>query len=283
MEDFHKATTFNIRPMPTSKQSESQSLHVPFFGVFDGHGGRKAANFAAENLGQNIMDALANIHLSGEEVVDEIKRKNSIEEAVRAGYLKTDEGFLSKGTDMVSGTTCVSALIIGNLLVVSNAGDSRAVISRRRGEAEALTCDHNPGRPDEQQRIEKRGGYVYRIGTVWRVQGGLAVSRAIGDANFKQLISAEPDTTIIPITGDCDFLILASDGLWDKVSDQKAVDIAKPFCLQNEVPEVNRIPLVGPSSACQKLVEVARARGSNDDITVMIVQLSHFLKAEKNL
>ena len=52
---------------------------------------------------------------------------------------------------------------------------------------------------------------------VWRIQGSLAVSRAIGDKHLKQWVIAEPETKILKIKPECEFLILASDGLWNKV------------------------------------------------------------------
>ena len=52
---------------------------------------------------------------------------------------------------------------------------------------------------------------------VWRVQGSLAVSRVIGDLNLKEWIISEPEIKTLPLTSDCEFLIMASDGLWDKV------------------------------------------------------------------
>lgn len=53
---------------------------------------------------------------------------------------------------------------------------------------------------------------------VWRIQGSLAVSRGIGDRNLKQWVTAEPETKSLKIKPECEFLILASDGLWDKVN-----------------------------------------------------------------
>jgi serine/threonine protein phosphatase PrpC len=255
MEDTHKAIE-NVLGDP--KQA--------FFGVFDGHSGRKAAAFAAENIGQNIADAMLGMRDETEDI---------LEQAVRAGYLATDAEFLKQ--EVGSGTACVTALIIDGNLVVSNAGDCRAVICRD-GASEALTCDHRAGREDERQRIENLGGIVDIRHGVWRVQGSLAVSRAIGDSHMKEWISAEPDTRKIEITSDCEFLILASDGLWDKVSNQEAVDIARPFCVEKQ-PDL--APLGGGlTAACKKLVALAVTRKSHDDVSVMIVQLGHFCKKE---
>lgn len=111
-----------------------------FFGVFDGHGGAKAAEFAARNMKRNILD--------------EVLRRgdNEIEEAVKHGYLNTDSNFLEE--DLRGGSCCLTALIRNGNLVVSNAGDCRAVLSKG-GIAKALTSDHRPSREDEKTRIEK--------------------------------------------------------------------------------------------------------------------------------
>lgn len=62
-----------------------------------------------------------------------------------------------------------------------------------------------------------QGGYVDDCHGVWRIQGSLAVSRGIGDSHLKQWVISEPETRALRIEKDCEFLILASDGLWDKV------------------------------------------------------------------
>ncbi|CAG7880899.1 unnamed protein product, partial [Brassica rapa] len=229
-----------------------------FFGVFDGHGGSKAAEFAAKNLGSNIEAAMA-AGRSGEEGY-------STERAIRDGYIKTDEDFLKEGSR--GGACCVTALISEGELAVSNAGDCRAVISRG-GVAEALTTDHNPGQADELKRIEALGGYVDCCNGVWRIQGTLAVSRGIGDRYLKEWVIAEPETKTLRIKPEFEFLILASDGLWDKVTNQEAVDVVRPYCVDVENPKT--------LSACQKLVELSCKRGSLDDISLIIIQLQKFM------
>ncbi|GFP97662.1 probable protein phosphatase 2c 25 [Phtheirospermum japonicum] len=226
-----------------------------FFGVFDGHGGAGAAEYAANNLEKNIMN----------EVLKE--SEEGIEEAVKDGYLTTDSDFLRQ--DIRGGACCVSALIHKGDLVVSNAGDCRAVMSRG-GVAEALTVDHRPSLDGEKERIERLGGYVDCTRGVWRVHGSLAVSRAIGDRHLKKWVIAEPATRVIKISPDCEFLILASDGLWDKVTNQEAVDVARSLCVGVDKPET--------VSACKKLVDLSLTRGSVDDISVMVVQLTQFVQ-----
>lgn len=224
------------------------------FGVFDGHGGTSAAEFAAENLDKNIINEL-------ETSVDD----GQIEEAVKGGYMATDSEFLKK--EVRGGTCSVTALIMKGNLVVSNAGDCRAVVSRG-GAAESLTSDHRPGREDEKERIEKQGGFVEHRNGVWRVLGSLAVSRSIGDRYLKQWITAEPETKVIRLEPEYEFLILASDGLWDKVSNQEAIDIARPLCVDVGKPQ--------PLLACRKLVDLSASRGSADDISVMIIHLGRY-------
>ncbi|KAJ7964216.1 Protein phosphatase 2C [Quillaja saponaria] len=225
-----------------------------FFGIFDGHGGTKAAEFAAEKLEKNILDEVLR------------RDEDEIEEAVRNGYLNTDSAFLKE--DLHGGSCCVTALIKKGNLVVSNAGDCRAVISRE-GTAEALTSDHRPSREDEKDRIETLGGYVDLCRGVWRLQGSLAVSRGIGDRHLKQWVIAEPETKVLRIEPEYEFLILASDGLWDKVSNQEAVNIARSLCVGNDRPE--------PFLACKKLVDLSVSRGSLDDTSVMLILLDHYI------
>ncbi|CAI0399964.1 unnamed protein product [Linum tenue] len=222
-----------------------------FFGVFDGHNGAKAAEFAAANLDKNIFKRLA-----GEE--------EETEDGIKQGYLETDSQFLKQ--EARGGSCCVTALIRKGNLVVSNAGDCRAVVSRG-GVAEALTSDHRPSREDERHRIESTGGYVDLVGGTWRIQGSLAVSRGIGDGHLKQWVIAEPETRILRIQPEIEFVILASDGLWDKVSNQEAVDVAKAL-MESQQP---------PLMACKKLAELAASRGSSDDISVLIVQLGRYI------
>ncbi|KAG9453512.1 hypothetical protein H6P81_006416 [Aristolochia fimbriata] len=228
-----------------------------FFGVFDGHGGTKAAEFAASNIDKNVM----------KEVME--RGDNKVEEAVKSGYLKTDSEFLKE--EVHGGTCCVTALIRNGDLIVSNLGDCRAVMSRS-GTAEALTVDHRPSRQDERNRIQNLGGYVDNCRGVWRIQGSLAVSRGIGDSHLKQWVIAEPDTEVLRISPDCEFLILASDGLWDKVGNQEAVNMARPLCIGSNEPAT--------LSACRNLVDLSVKRGSTDDISVMIIRLEHFSAEE---
>ncbi|KMT19915.1 hypothetical protein BVRB_1g009620 [Beta vulgaris subsp. vulgaris] len=225
-----------------------------FFAVVDGHGGEAAADYVADNLGKNILSSLENIVEADQ---------HTVEQAIRRGYLETDKGFLSQGAK--SGACAASVLVKNGELYAANVGDCRVVLSRK-GLATSLTNDHNLSREDERSRIENSGGFVHSCNGVWRLQGTLAVSRAIGDLHLKQWIISEPEILKMPLTSDCEFLILASDGLWDKVSEQEAVEIVS----REKVDAMN---------SCKKLVDISCSRGNKDDITVIVIKLQNFVAA----
>lgn len=132
-----------------------------------------------------------------------------------------------------SGCTAVVAVLKGNELYVANAGDSRCVLCRD-GQAVELSLDHKPEDEPEMERIVKAGGKVTADG---RVNGGLNLSRALGDHAYKQntdlpaqeqMISALPDvrhTTIDPEKDE--FMILACDGIWNFMSSQDVVQFIR--------------------------------------------------------
>ncbi|KAI3433142.1 Protein-serine/threonine phosphatase [Psidium guajava] len=221
-----------------------------FFGVYDGHGGRKAADYVAEHLHENILQMMVNAETSSDK-----------EAAIKAGYLKTDQEFITQG--LSSGACCVTALIQGQEIAISNLGDCRAVLCRG-GVAEALTKDHRADKEDEKQRIEDMGGFVEMHRGSWRVHGILSVSRSIGDAHLKQWVMAEPDTRVLHLAVDMEFLVLASDGLWEEVGNQEAVNIVRRSCvadkatlsstdLHKDENDENRAVNVSPLSKLQRI------------------------------
>ncbi|KAH8975541.1 hypothetical protein BDL97_01G163300 [Sphagnum fallax] len=236
MEDFHD-----------TKISKVDSQVIGLFGVFDGHGGSRAAEYVKKHLFDNL--------LKHPKFIDDTKL------AIAEAYKQTDQDYLkteiSQSRD--AGSTASTAVLVGDRLLVANVGDSRAVICRG-GKAVALSTDHKPNRTDERQRIEDAGGVVMWAGT-WRVGGVLAVSRAFGDRLLKQYVVADPEIQEDTIKEGVDFLVLASDGLWDVVSNQDAVSM------------VATIP--DAEEAANKLTGEAFRRGSADNITCVIVRFNH--------
>ncbi|CAM0874924.1 unnamed protein product [Alopecurus aequalis] len=237
---------------------------LAFYGVYDGHGGRAAVDFVSERLGKNVVAAVLATTEAVQQAAAEPSSSVDATAAIRAAYLATDSEFLGQG---VRGGSCAAtALVKDGDLYVANLGDCRAVLSRD-GVATALTSDQTAARGDERARIESSGGYV-SCGSngVWRVQDCLAVSRAFGDASLKRWVISEPEITRHTLTAGCEFLVLASDGLWNKVSNQEAVDAVSRSTAGRG----------NSGGCCKELVDMARSRGSRDDITVMVVDLKRF-------
>jgi len=95
-----------------------------------------------------------------------------------------------------------------------------------------------------------------------RVMGRLGVSRAFGDASLKKYVTAEPEVTSFPLTVGDDFLILACDGLWDVVDNDAVAKIVR-----------SKTSSQGIKEAAQALTSYAVRCGSNDNVTVIVVQL----------
>ncbi|XWS50388.1 hypothetical protein CRYUN_Cryun12cG0083600 [Craigia yunnanensis] len=236
MEDFYDIKTSKIN-----------GLTVCMFGIFDGHGGSRAAEYLKQRLFDNIM--------KHPQFMTDTKL------AISETYQQTDVDFLDSERDTYrdDGSTASTAVLVGNHLYVANVGDSRAIISKA-GKAIPLSEDHKPNRSDERKRIENAGGVVMWAGT-WRVGGVLAMSRAFGNRMLKQFVVAEPEIQDREIDEEIELLVLASDGLWDVVPNEDAVSLAR----SEEEPE----------TAARKLTETAFSRGSADNITCIVVRFQH--------
>ncbi|XP_059593788.1 uncharacterized protein LOC100263200 isoform X1 [Vitis vinifera] len=136
-----------------------------------------------------------------------------------------------------------------------------------------LTRDHHPDRDDEKSRVESAGGYVYEWGGVARVNGQLAVSRAIGDLSFKSygVIPTPEVTDWQPLTTNDSYLVAASDGIFEKLSSQEVCDLLW---------EVHVHPKMrsGFSSSCsyslaECIVNTAFEKGSMDNMATVVVPL----------
>ncbi|XP_041058360.1 protein phosphatase 1F isoform X1 [Carcharodon carcharias] len=221
-----------------------------YFAVFDGHGGVDAAVYAATHLHVNLVH---------QEVFS-----TQPDEALRRAFKQTDEMFLqrAKRKKLRSGTTGVAALIIGDLLHVAWLGDSQ-VMMVRQGLVMTLMDPHKPENESEKQRIEDLGGCVVFLGC-WRVNGTLAVSRAIGDIDQKPYISGDADSASFKLDGTEDYIVLACDGFFDGIEPSKVVDLVQEHLQENAG---------DGSTVAETLVAAAKEGGSSDNITVVLVFL----------
>ncbi|GFP96041.1 probable protein phosphatase 2c 22 [Phtheirospermum japonicum] len=230
----------------------SNSRPSAFYGVFDGHGGKHAADFACYNLPRFI--------------VEDNDFPQEIERVISSAFLQTDTAFAeacSLDADLASGTTALAAIVTGSSLVVANAGDCRAVLCRR-GKAIEMSRDHKPVCLKEKRRIEASGGYVYD----GYLNGQLNVARALGDWHMEGLkfqdggpLTAEPELMRTRLTEEDEFLIIGCDGLWDVFMSQNAVDFARRRLQEHNDPMM-----------CSKdLVDEALKRKSGDNLSVVVV------------
>ncbi|KAI3803350.1 hypothetical protein L1987_31501 [Smallanthus sonchifolius] len=272
--------------------SNLNELTAHFFGVYDGHGGCQVANYCRDR-----------VHLALEEEIKVMKQeliKGTMNDTVQVQWEKTFINCFQKVDDEVGGktsriingsnaisepvapetvgSTAVVALICSSHIIVANCGDSRAVLYRGK-EAIALSSDHKPNREDEYARIEAAGGKVIQ----WnghRVFGVLAMSRSIGDGYLKPWIIPEPEISFTPRAREDECLILASDGLWDVISNQEACEVAKRriqiWHKKNGGSPVKREaggPDLAAQAAADYLTMLALQKGSKDNISVIVVDL----------
>lgn len=211
--------------------------------VFDGHGGAACAEFAAAHIAGALFRAWTGVETSPESAL------------VRA-FVDTDAAFMqSTSRDEQSGCTALVALVLETNLHVANAGDCRCIVASKNGSIETLSKDHVATDPDERSRVEARGGYIDE--QHGRVQGRLAVSRALGDRAVKRFVTAVPDVVTLELKPDHDFVVLASDGLWDVVSSQEAARLVQTTARSADL-------------AAKRLALKAIELGSTDNISVIV-------------
>ncbi|WOK96857.1 putative protein phosphatase 2C 27 [Canna indica] len=227
---------------------------ISFYGVFDGHGGQGAAHF--------VRDTLPRV------IVEDADFPLELEKVVARSFKQTDSQFAKTcllQSSLSSGTTALTAMIFGRSLLVANAGDCRAVLSRL-GAALEMSKDHRPCCNRERQRVESLGGYI----DDGYLNGQLALTRALGDWHLEGMketgepggpLSAEPELKMVTLTKEDEFLIIGSDGIWDVFTSQNAIDFAR-----RRLQEHNDAKL-----CCKELVQEALKRGASDNLTAVMV------------
>ncbi|KAL8825875.1 MAG: hypothetical protein Q9191_004144 [Dirinaria sp. TL-2023a] len=263
MEDAHAAVLdLQVDDPKTEFKAAESDVRLSFFGVYDGHGGDKVALFAGENIHKIIAK-------------QEAFKGGDFEQALRDGFLATDRAILNdpKYEEEVSGCTASVGLISSTKIFVANAGDSRSVLGVK-GRAKPLSFDHKPQNEGEKARICAAGGFV----DFGRVNGNLALSRAIGDFEFKksadlspeqQIVTAFPDVVAHTITNDDEFLVIACDGIWDCQSSQAVVEFVRRGIAARQ--ELSKI--------CENMMDNCLASSSEtggvgcDNMTMIVVAL----------
>jgi serine/threonine protein phosphatase PrpC len=261
-------------------QENFEGRDIRIYCVLDGHGehGHLVSRRARDTFPQFIKSSRMDIDTAFNMVQSD---------------LNTSSDFDSR----CSGATCVLATLVGGKLSVYNCGDSRAVVGRRNPNgsiyAVAMSKDHKPDRADERKRILSCGGHLgcrqalvnqpgrgpvsMPVGPcrVWYQHRGetlgLAMSRSLGDSIVhKSGVSAEPECMERMLDDYDDFLILATDGVWDVVDNNYAVQMVHSFASKS----VNWNPL----EAANSVARFARSRWEKlspmiDDITCIVIKV----------
>ncbi|KAI5199514.1 protein phosphatase [Aureobasidium subglaciale] len=289
MEDAH-ATILDLQPLEGDDLKPAASdVRISFFGVYDGHGGDKVAIYTGENLHKIVAK-------------QEAFKNKDFEQALKDGFLAIDRAILSdpRYEEEVSGCTATVGIITHDKIYVGNAGDSRTVLGVK-GRAKPLSFDHKPQnegasstflfvansadiKTGEKARICAAGGFV----DFGRVNGNLALSRAIGDFEFKksadlppeqQIVTAYPDVTIHDLSDDDEFVVLACDaygisnfwftGIWDCQSSQAVIEfVRRGIAAKQEL-----------SAICENMMDNCLASNSEtggvgcDNMTMSVVAL----------
>ncbi|XP_017789773.1 PREDICTED: protein phosphatase 1B-like [Habropoda laboriosa] len=228
-----------------------------YFAVFDGHAGALVSAHSAEHLLECIMQT------------EEFKAED-VTKGIHSGFLRLDDEMrelpeMSSGKEK-SGSTAVCAFISPRNIYIANCGDSRAVLCQA-GDPVFSTRDHKPVLPAEKERIQNAGGSVM----IQRVNGALAVSRALGDYEYKnlkdrgpceQLVSPEPEIFVRDRDDQHDeFLVLACDGIWDVMNNEELCNFIHSRLLLTDNLE----------AVTNQVIDTCLYKGSRDNMSIVLV------------
>eukprot|EP01016_Furgasonia_blochmanni_P000414 TRINITY_DN10083_c0_g1_i3.p2 TRINITY_DN10083_c0_g1~~TRINITY_DN10083_c0_g1_i3.p2 ORF type:complete len:297 (-),score=35.33 TRINITY_DN10083_c0_g1_i3:214-1104(-) len=220
------------------------------FAILDGHGGSDVRDHLRELIPKVFKDLFS----------EKGNRGVHMKETITKGFLTINE--IIKKRDLDAGA-CASVCFVfeeaanrQKRVLMANVGDSRCVAVYEGDKVRRLTKDHKATDPAEIRRVEKEGGKVYKK----RVEGRLAITRAFGDTELEDCgVTAEPFITEYPITPQSEYIIMATDGLWDVISDQDISDHTKK--------------LKKPYLISQGLVKEAMKLGTKDNTSVLTLKV----------
>jgi len=238
-----------------------------FFGIFDGHSGHLCAEYISEHL-PSYFEHNPNYP-------DDIK--TAAIEAFSACDLKYLKEEAAPQSNPDGCTACV-VILWEDVIYVINSGDSRCILCNG-GQCIEMSTDHRPGNPTEEERIKKCGGYVKND----RIRGRLAVARGFGAYPYKdkktlgpRYVTVEPEIKTFPITNDTEFIIIASDGVWDKLTNDEAIELVRTKLGDLKT---NETFINGKEKfvfdVCMDIVREADARQSSDNISCIIIVFYH--------
>lgn len=224
-------------------------------------------------------------------MIDDTSLYDILNEALTRTFRDIDSEFTREAlkNNYASGSTGTVALLVNGRLLVGFVGDSKAFLCSKRSLAsqggegtsmrapyvQELTKDHHPDREDEKARIETAGGFV-RIWGVPRVNGILAMTRAIGDLSLRRFgVIAEPEVIgWQTLTSDNSFLVVGSDGIFEGLTPANVCAILdNNACKPGTTASSGSSSCLAPSALANRIVNSAYENGSNDNISVIVIPL----------
>jgi adenylate cyclase len=262
--------------VPRFNSTDAETL----LGMFDGQalssGGSKIAKYLHENFGHIFSDELRRLNPAQDETpVDALRRAflSLNKELATAATQHTEERSLlsHRGSaapavlsqaDLHSGGIATVMFLQQSELYVANVGDAQAMLIHSEGGHRILTRKHDPAEPNERQRIRDAGGWVSRQG---KLNDILEVSRAFGYVQLMPAVQAAPHITRVTIKEQDEMIIIASRELWEYLSPELIVDVAR-----YERGDLMR--------AAQRLRDLAIAFGASGKLMVMMIGVSDLKK-----
>ncbi len=250
-----------------------------FVAIFDGHGGADVSTILKERLYELYSEELVKKHWEEQNEFG-VKRKDVPSKSSHIGALQRGleqiEDAVMKLDDLVyQGSTAVCVVLHVAIdgrrtLLTANIGDSRAILCRG-GKAVDMTRDHKPGDEREKERIHAMGEEIEwdPYGQVYRVRD-LSLSRAVGDRFAKPVVTSEPEIMTFPVAEDDEFVVLASDGLWDVMTSQEVVDYVHEV-LETEIQSYSQLDK--RKNMAWAVANEALERGSADNVCVLVLWL----------
>ena len=251
-------------------------------GLFDGQessiGGSKVAKFLQENFARTFIEELGKLRTAKPESPCDALRRTFLalnKELATAGQKSTDDRRRSHAVgaakmlnqdDMESSGVATILYLQNTDLYVANVGDAQAVLVQSSGGFKYLTEKHNPAEASERERIRAAGGFVARNG---KLNDQLSVSRAFGHFQMMPAVMAAPSTSKVTLSAQDEMIILATGELWDFVTPDVVVDVAR----------AERGDLM---VASQKIRDLAISYGATNKIMVMIAGVSDLKRRERN-
>jgi protein phosphatase 1L len=249
----------DIGNRPYMEDTYSYDMKMPYgfeyYGVFDGHGGNEVSLYLQEHMKDVIKKYIIETLNSNKETIDVSK--------IIYDSFKTIVNEIPYKTSITTGSTAIVMLRYKNKMWIGNVGDSRGVMNNGLDVIE-LSKDHKPNEESEYKRITSLGGYVSKAheGDVYRVNGVLAVSRAIGDFALSPYVTWKPEITSYNIGEHNHYVFLATDGVWDVLSSKQVIDIINKNIINETWKNIGN-----------DIISIARHNGSGDNIACMFVIL----------